>query len=60
MNAPPFETETEVYGGGVVFVPLREVLEEYLKNMKETDGGEGRQAFVEYLRAYASRVEALA
>lgn len=45
-------------GAGVLTVPLRDVLEEYLERIYGTDGGHGKEAFVAYLRDYAARLEA--
>jgi hypothetical protein len=58
MFAPPFLGDDEQeYPGGVLVVPLQDVLEEYLRAFKQTDGGTGRVAFVAWLRAYADRFE---
>jgi hypothetical protein len=60
MNVPAFETETDSYAGGIVFVPLKNVLEQYLRTFLQTDGGGGRVEFVAWLRDYAARLEAAA
>lgn len=36
---------------------LQDVLNDYIKEFKETDGGDGVAKFVEWLRDYANRLE---
>ena len=48
---------TEYDGNGVVIVPIQEVLEDYLKEFKETDDGDGVEKFAAWLRDYANRLE---
>lgn len=59
INIPMyFETEHGIYDGeGCLSVLLQEVLEEYLRDFKGTDGGHGIKAFISYLRSYADRLE---
>jgi hypothetical protein len=53
-----FETDGGVYDScGVISAPLKSILEEYLVNFLVEDGGESIEAFAEYLRDYADRLE---
>lgn len=42
---------------GVLTTPIQAVLEDYIKEFKENDGGKGVPKFVEWLRDYANRLE---
>ena len=61
INIPEFFEggDGSVYDGfGVVTVPLQDVLNDYLKELKESDGGVGVPKFPAWLRDYADRLEA--
>ena len=54
-----FETNRGAYvGDGVMSLPLNVVLEHYLANYREEDGGAGVPDFCKYLRDYADRLQA--
>lgn len=60
MNIPMFfedENGATYNSCGVLTVPIQQVMEEYLSGLKENDGGDGAQKFVEWLRDYANRLE---
>ena len=56
-----FETDDEqIYSSeGVLHVPLQDVLEEYLRDFEEIDGGDGIPNFTKWLRLYANRFESI-
>lgn len=47
----------EYSSDGVLTAPLQTIMEEYLVNFKETDGGDGIHEFAKWLRTYADRLE---
>ncbi|MEG7689012.1 hypothetical protein U2044_15575, partial [Listeria monocytogenes] len=51
------ENGAQYDGNGVLTVPIQDVLNDYIKEFKETDGGDGVAKFVEWLRDYANRLE---
>ena len=51
------ENGAQYDSAGVLTVPIQDVLNDYLKEFKETDGGEGAAKFVDWLRDYANRLE---
>lgn len=60
VNIPYFfedENGAQYDGNGVLTVPIQDVLNDYIKEFKETDGGDGVAKFVEWLRDYANRLE---
>ncbi len=59
VNVPMFfETEFGVYdSAGVVSVPLKEILEEYLLDFELRDGGDSIDAFAAWLHDYADRLK---
>ena len=59
INIPSyFETENGIYdSGGVISVPLQDVLEQYLRDFKIEDGGESIKVFISWLRNYADKLE---
>jgi hypothetical protein len=58
LNVPmQFETPYGVYdSAGVVSVPLKDVLEEYLRDGKSQDGGDHIAEFAAWLHDYADRL----
>lgn len=61
LRAPVFfETDTGVYDSmGVMVVPLKEVMNEYIAEIMSMDGGEGAREFATYLRQYADKLDSL-
>lgn len=60
MNIPMFfedENGAQYDSCGVLTVPIQDVLNDYIKEFKDTDGGDGVPKFVEWLRDYANRLE---
>jgi hypothetical protein len=60
MNIPMFfeDGNGDQYGSArVLFVPIQDVLDDYIKGFKDSDGGHGVPKFVEWLRDYANRLE---
>ena len=59
MTVPTyFETDHGTYDSeGVVYVPLQEVLLEYLRDFKSIDGGAHIDAFVDWLHDYACQLK---
>jgi hypothetical protein len=62
INTPSyFETEHGVYDScGVITTPIKDVLEEYLRDFKTIDGGDGIKDFISFLRKYSDRLESIA
>lgn len=60
MNVPDyFETIHGTYDShGVVQAPIKDVLEEYLRDAEDMDGGHSIDAFAEWLHEYADRLKA--
>lgn len=59
INVPRyFETEYGIYDSeGVLSVPIQEILEQYLRDFKIEDGGDGIKTFISWLRNYADKLE---
>ena len=51
-----FFNGAQYHGYVVLTVPIQDVLNDYIKEFKETDGGDGVAKFVEWLRDYANRL----
>lgn len=59
INIPMyFETIEGTYNsGGVISAPLQEILEQYMRDFKEIDGGDGIDIFCTWLHDYANRLK---
>lgn len=60
INVPEFfegEDGSQYDSHGVLTVPIREVLDDYIEEFWDADRGEGLPKFVEWLRDYANRLE---
>ena len=60
MNVPMyFEAAGGIYdSAGVITAPLKDVLEEYLRDFKKIDGGCGVETFCAWLHDYSDRLKA--
>ena len=59
INVPRyFETEYGIYDSeGVLSVPIQKIFEQYLRDFKIEDGGDGIKTFISWLRNYADKLE---
>lgn len=60
LNVPMyFEAVGGIYdSAGVISAPLKDVLEEYLRDFKGADGGDGIETFCAWLHDYSDRLKA--